>query len=164
MKEGTKVELQSIICEASRKAREPPPVMVGAMQNQPSFKTQFRLLRANVIKPVLEEFKGRLEREGYRIEVIAADESLDSAGERPDCIIMRLLHADLLAPPRIEFLAYRRSERVDVAFTIATCNELKASVRGTYSLREISTHVVETLTLHFLRELSPHKWWRARES
>jgi hypothetical protein len=130
--------------------------MQGATQDQPNFKTQFRLLRANVIRPVLEEFKGRLETEGYRAEVTTADGSLDPDGERPDRITMGLPHADLLTPPSVEFFGFQHDGRVRVAFTIATRNESRGSVRGTYRLNEITSEVVEAIAVRFLKELGPH--------
>lgn len=130
--------------------------MVGATQDPQNFKTQFRLLRTNVIRPVLEEFKERLEKEGYRAEVTTADGGLDSDGERPDRIIMALPHADLFAPSSIKFFGFQHDGRVRVAFTIVTRNESRGSVRGTYRLNEITPDVVEAVVVRFLKEIGPH--------
>ena len=149
-----------------KKLKEHEKIRVSVRSEEEAFLDEFKRLRADVIRPAMEEIGNQLEARGHEVAISEREESTDSRGRTEDAkITMSFFPSDVErsvfrpdCTPSISFLTigYKRKIRIH-ASNIMPNRGGSGGPRGEFDTAEITGDFVEAQVLKLLKEIFGEK-------
>lgn len=160
MNEQTKNQLDNILNQYDKKQAEVQEVKERKQTEEEIFLEEFRRIRQNVIRPVLENIGNQLKSRGHDYEIEEPKNTTDAQGrELPPRIGMKIYPSGVErsvyrsdSTPNISFVAH--TSRKNIYTHVSTMQPNRggsAGARADLELNEINTETVET---HVLKAIS----------
>jgi hypothetical protein len=162
MKSEDKSQLEDLLAAYDARHVEEERVIAARRAADEAFPARFAALRAEILRPAIQEFVGVLSLHGHRASAIEQEEAATNTGGFSHAAISLRITPKPFAPKspeankafiEITFSANRRERKVTVSSTNTTVNSHgNAGKRGEYEIEAMTADVVAEQVIRTLEE------------
>ncbi len=162
MKKENESQLESIMQKFEQKLAKSKDVHEQRQSEEDAFYVEFRRVRANVIRPAMEDVGNQLKARGHNFEISELD---DERRKRDAKITMSItlggVPSSAYTPENTVLVSFAHTGHTSVSIQASTPSQHRsgfAGPRGNYAASEITTDLVEKKILEVLEEVfSPRR-------
>lgn len=162
MRKETKSQIDAMMGKYEKRLGESKKVSEQTAREEETFLNEFKRLRKEVIRPVMEDIGNQLEARGHKFRISEREESIGGYGRVENAeITMRILPAGPdwsthrpESTPHISFTATKYKKKISIhGSSMMPHRGGSGGPRGDFNTEEITSDMIEKEVLDILKEI-----------